>query len=203
MMIERKLYDGISKIAWGYFLLYCNINIAIGGFTVNVLPSFAGFLLFLSAIGLLCEEERELSLLRIPCIVLAVWNGVQWGLDMFGVQTNEVLRIVDFICVLLNLYFHFQLLTNMAGIAEKYQPEDVFLNRKLLQCRTAQTVALTVIFVLTRFQPWLGEVWAYISVLILIAYLAVCFYMMHILFRLRKCIRVPQTDEQGEHGETV
>lgn len=194
MTNENNLYKGISRIAWGYFFLYVNFNIN----SVNLLPQFVGYLLFLSAIGLLREDERDLSLLRIPCILLAAWNAFGRVTDMFGVQTDGVLRIVGLIATLLDLYFHFQLLTDLARIAEKYQSEGDTHDRKLLQCRTAQTVMLTVIFVITQFQPWVGDAWTYISVLILLAYLGVCFYMMYTLFSLRKSLRVPQTENEDE-----
>ena len=56
----QKLYTGIGRAAWGYFFIYFDFNIN----TVSILPSFIGYMLFLSAINCLCEEERELNLLR-------------------------------------------------------------------------------------------------------------------------------------------
>ena len=49
----QKLYSGISKAAWGYFFLYFNINFN----NVSILPSFVGYLLFLSVIKLLNNEN--------------------------------------------------------------------------------------------------------------------------------------------------
>ena len=57
----QKLYSGISKAAWGYFFLYFNINFN----NVSILPSFVGYLLFLSAINLL-KGKSVLAHLRIP-----------------------------------------------------------------------------------------------------------------------------------------
>ena len=43
----QKLYDGISRAAWGYFFVYFDLNI------VDILPDFVGYILFLYAINLL------------------------------------------------------------------------------------------------------------------------------------------------------
>ena len=73
----HKLYTGIGRAAWGYFFIYFDINLN----TVSILPSFIGYLLFLSAINYLCDEQRELNLLRTLGVILALcpWVGkIPW-----------------------------------------------------------------------------------------------------------------------------
>ena len=70
----QKIYDGISKAIWGYFFLYFDINLG----TISILPSFVGYILFLKAIDLLEEEERELSLLKTLGLILVAWNVIEW-----------------------------------------------------------------------------------------------------------------------------
>ena len=74
-MTDREtLYRGASHAAWGYFFLYIDINLG----TLNILPDWAAYLLFLSAIRKLQGERRDLALLRPLGILLAVWNGADW-----------------------------------------------------------------------------------------------------------------------------
>ena len=180
----QKLYSGISKAAWGYFFLYFNINFN----NVSILPSFVGYLLFLSAINLLKEEERELSLLHTLGVIMALWTGVEWLASFVGLNLEGMWQFIDIIISLVNLYFHFQFLTNLASIAAKYQPEGYELDAKLLQYRTLQTVMLTAIEVIIRFQPWLSEAWTVISICMLIVYLIAGICLMKALFDLRKCL---------------
>ena len=70
MTDRHTLYDALSKAAWGYFFLYFDINLG----SVSILPSFIGFLLFLSAIQQLKEERRDLELLRPLGTLLAAWG---------------------------------------------------------------------------------------------------------------------------------
>ena len=180
----QKLYSGISKAAWGYFFLYFNINFN----NVSILPSFVGYLLFLSAIKLLKDEERELSLLHTLGVIMALWTGAEWLVSFVGLKLEGMWQFIDIIISLVNLYFHFQFLTNLASIAAKYQPEGYELDAKLLRYRTLQTVMLTAIEVVIRFHPWLTDVWTVISVCMLIVYLIAGICLMKALFDLRKCL---------------
>lgn len=185
----QKIYDGISKAAWGYFFIYFNINIS----AVSLLPSFIGYILFLLAINCLKDEERELSLLHTLGIMLALWYGAEWVVSWFGINLGGAWQFIDIISSLANLYFHFQLLTNLASIAKKYQPEGYKQDAKLLQYRTIQTLMLTAITIITYLHPWLSDVWPYISAVMLIVYLIAGVCIMKALFNLRKCL---QTNEE-------
>lgn len=180
----QRLYNGVSKAAWGYFFLYFDFNIN----SVSLLPSFVGFLLFLSAIDHLKDEERDLALLRPLGILLALWHGAQWLASWVGVNLDGGSQFIDMIVCLANLYFHFQLLTNLASLAAKYQPSDVFLDAKLLRYRTLQTVMLTGMTVLTDLSSWFVDFWAVISILMAVVYLIAGICLMKALFDLRRVL---------------
>lgn len=183
MTDTQKLYSGISKAAWGYFFLYFNININ----NISVLPNFVGYLLFLSSINLLQDEERELSLLRTLGVILALWTGAGWLFSLVGLKVEGLWQFMDILISLVNLYFHFQLLTNLAAIAAKYQPEGEFLDAKLLRYRTLQTLMLTAIEIIICFQPWFSAIWTVISFCMLLVYVIAGICLMKALFDLRKC----------------
>ena len=185
-MIDRqKLYDGIGKCAWGYIFLYFDINLG----TVSILPDFIAFANFLGAIELLEAEERELSLLRPLGKLLMLWHLAQWGASWFGTDLDGLIPVLDIIICLANLYFHFQLLTNLAAIASRYQTEEEPFDNKLLKYRTRQTVLFTVMMVLSYLSDFLGDAWGYIAVALVIAYLIVGLCMMGVLFDFRKLFR--------------
>ena len=144
MTAYQKLYTGIGRAAWGYFFIYFDFNIN----TVSMLPSFIGYMLFLSAINCLCEEERELNLLRTLGVILTVWHVASWLASWGSIDLDGMLQVVDIIIGVVNIYFHFQLLTNLASIATKYQSADDELDAKLLRYRTLQTVIVILIVVL-------------------------------------------------------
>ena len=185
----QKLYNGISRAAWGYFFVYFDLNIEI----VDILPDFVGYILFLYAINLLQEEERELSLLKPLGIIMTVWTVLVWLGSFRSMQIEGMWQFADIIICLVNLYFHFQLLTNMASIAAKHQSYGYELDVKLLHYRTVQTVMLTGIEIVTCLQPWLPNgMWLLASFCMLIAFVVACICIMRILFNLRKALPMNQ-----------
>ena len=182
----QKLCTGIGRAAWGYFFIYFDINLN----TVSILPSFIGYLLFLSAINHLCDEERELNLLRTLGIILTVWHIASWFASFGAIKLDGMLPAVDIIIGVVNIYFHFQLLTNLASIAAKYQSEDHEFDAKLLRYRTTQTVMLTAVIILGYLAKWQTELVTVISVGMIIVYLIVAVLLMKALFDLRRDISI-------------
>ncbi len=137
MTDKETLYSGLSNAAWGYFLLHFNFNLGLNGMTINILPEFAGCLLLLSAIGKLSGWRRDLRLLRPLCILLAAWHGVKWVLAIVGINLDTIQFIyLGLIVMVATLYFHFQFLTDMAALAEQFQPEGETLDKRILRRRT-------------------------------------------------------------------
>lgn len=189
MMEYENRYNGIRKVFWGYFFLYFNINIE----SVSILPSFVGYLLFLSAIGCMEEEERELSLLRPLGGILAAWHGVTWLISWGGVTLDGRFPVVDILMGLINLYFHFQLLTNMASIARKHQPEDYSLDAELLRYRTVQTVILTAMILLGYVSEWFRNFGVVAALGMAIVYLIAGLGLMKNLHELKGCLPEEET----------
>ena len=196
----HKLYTGIGRAAWGYFFIYFDINLN----TVSILPSFIGYLLFLSAINYLCDEERELNLIRMLGMILTVWHIASWLASWGAVDLDGMLQVIDIIIGVVNIYFHFQLLTNLASIATKYQSEGHEFDAKLLHYRTMQTVMLTAVIVLGYLVKWQAELVTFVSVGIIIVYLIVAILLMKALFDLRRCLRIDNdSDEEDSDTEEI
>ena len=140
----ETLYRGASHAAWGYFFLYLDINLG----SLNILPDWAAYALFLSAIGKLQGERRDLALLRPLGLLLAVWNGADWALALFGGGVSGHFPPLDLVVGVIQMYFHFQLLTNVADIA-RIDPQR---SRSVLRLRNFRTVFVTLLAL-----PWQPE----------------------------------------------
>lgn len=142
---HEKLYRGVSHAAWAYFFLYFDINLG----SLNILPDFMCYVLLWSAIGCLEEEERDLALLRPLCVLLGVWAGADWVFTLLGGTLDGRFRPMDLLLAVAAIYFHFQLFTDFAHLAARYQPPGEELDRSLLRLRTVHTLLLTAVAVLT------------------------------------------------------
>ena len=185
MTHRQTLYDAISKAAWGYFFLYFDLKLN----SVSVLPSFVGFLLFLSAIKLMKEERRDLELLRPLGTLLAVWHGGNWLASWLGTSLDGLFPMVDLIISLAGVYFHFQMLTDFAALAARYQQPEQDLDRRLLKWRTRQTLLLTAISLCAYPLRFLTELWEPTLIVLAIAGFITSLCIMFTLFDLRRIFR--------------
>lgn len=192
----NKIYNGISKAIWGYFFLYFNINLG----TISILPSFIGYILFLKSIDLLQEEERELSLLKTLDVILGIWEGIQWLANCVGYSFDGKWQFLNLIIGLVNLYFHFQFLTNLASIATKHQQENCIYDKNLLSYRTILTILQTIFIVFTSLNFFSEEVIVYITLALGIIFVIVCIGMMVILNQLRKHLK---NDEETKENSIM
>jgi len=187
MTEQKNLYTGASMAAWGYFFLYIDINLG----RLNILPAFVGILLFMRAIALLKGERRDLELLRPLGVLLVAWHTAEWALQLVGVTLEGRLEILSLIVVLVSLYFHFQLLTDLAALAEKYQQPGEGLARWLLTWRSIQTIMLTALALLRCMAGFLALWWEYILIAVAIVQLIAGLCLMLALFSLRKIFLRP------------
>lgn len=195
MLDREQLYTGLSQAAWGYFLLLLNFNLNFNNtISINLLPSFAGALLLLSAINKLSAERRDLKLLRPLCILLVVWHLADWVLNLVGFSVSGHFLFLDLLVGVATLYFHFQFLTDMAALAEQYQPEGSDLNRRILNRRTALLILSTALELTSSLVQFIGtEQQAAVTLAgalcALLALLVIVILIMRALFELRRCVR--------------
>lgn len=197
MSDQNQLYEGLSNTAWGYFFLFINFDLNIDSISVNILPPFVGCLLLLSAIKKLTPERRDLALLRPLCILLAAWHAASWALALVGIKLGEMrLVFLDLLVLAATLYFHFQYLTDVAALAERYQSEEEHLDKDIRGCRTDLILLLTASNAagyLVQFQPFQegvgGAMTAALAICLTVATLILIVLLMMALFRLRRDVR--------------
>ena len=142
MTDRERLGKAVGKIAWGYFFIYFNINLG----TIDLLPTFVGYIFILNSIDTLAEEERSTALLKPLLYILIVWEILKWinGFVNFT-PSGYIYTLINTIVIVISIYYNFQLFTNLSSIAEK-----LFCKEKdgLLILRTVYTILLTVVSVL-------------------------------------------------------
>ena len=181
-MNRAGIYYGLTKIAWAFVLLY--IDISLG--TLNLLPDWAGYLLIWQAISLLSGERRALELLRPFCLGLGLWSAAGWLLTLFSRSLSAGFLPLSVVVRVVSIYLSFQLLTDLAALAEQHQGEGWTLDRKLRFCRSV-TAVLSVIPFLPL--PWKDGVMLVPSLLLILCQAAVSILILYYLFSLRKFFR--------------
>ena len=164
------LYMAVKNVAWGYLFLHLHFNIG----TLDLIPDWVGYLLILAALPVLAGEVRTASLLPPLAVGLAVWEGLKWLLNLFGGAPE--LPLLTLLATVIALYFHFQLLTDIAVVADLHGYPKA---KRIRTLRTVQTV------VITAFALPLGwESWEYGAIILMIVGLIATFWICAVLFSL-------------------
>lgn len=175
-MTERNpIADAVSTIAWACVILHLDFNLG----RLNLLGNWIGYWMIADAVKKLGSENPEAALLESLAVGLAVWDGicnVLWLL--LGVRVN--IYAVNIVVFALMLYLRFQLLTNLAEIAETHGCPQ---KGKLLILRTVQTLLLTASVPLPEFGA--GSIGYYVTVAV---NAVVAVWILVLLFSLRKSL---------------
>lgn len=186
---KRELCYCIGRVAWGYIFIHCHLNIG----AVDILPDWLGYLLMTTVLSALSEEAESLKLLRPLGIVLTAWSLLTW---IAGIFTFEIdLYLMQVMISIISMYFHFQLLTDIAGISMKYETPE---HRQILKLRTVEVIMLTIIplqqllatmpVTIRGVEDFMAGFAAGVNAGIVIVMLVVMIWLCKLLFNLKKSL---------------
>ena len=181
-MNNQNIRHALSRIAWAYLLILLNFRIN----DLDLLPNWAGYLLIFLAIGQLSGELRNLPLLKPFCILLGIAAGVDWlALPLSGAELTGRFFLLSALVACVALYFHFQLLTDLALLADGPGNAPV-LARRLRVCRNIDAVLQIAVTLLSTLPLPAEEAWVQLpAVLLLLFWLGTRVVIAVSLFVLR------------------
>lgn len=188
------ILKALTRAIWGYIFLCFDFNFNTGAGIFNILPTFIGYLLFMSVVKLLQNSIKEISLLKVPLVILTIWSIADGIVSIAGVSAGTFLPIVSLIVSILNMYFVFQFLTNLAYIAQRCQYEGCTFDKKLRFFRTVQTILLTISAILTMLISFLDlerEIYLYASIILALIMTINSLCIIITLSRLKKNLIKP------------
>ena len=172
---REQLSNALRKIFWGYIFLYFDINLG----TIDILPAWIAYILFKQAIqGSIEVEEESAKLLKPICLVLIIYRFIDWFVLMFGIEMNVL--ILTEVFAVISLYFHFQFLTNIANIADKY---SYFGTNALLHLRTIHTILMTILTFTVHFE----EIY-WLSIMIVVVQVIITSFICSVIDKFRRYI---------------
>ena len=174
-MEQKNIAYTIKCIAWGYVLIHLHFNIA----TLDLLPDWLGYLFFFDALPVLATFVPSALLLKPFGLVLTIWSGIEWILKLFSISFD--IYLLELCISLIALYFHFQLLTNLAELAKQHNcPQE----KSILVLRTVRTVLATIFFL-----PFPWEQYQILSLVIIGIQLILVIWLCSVLFSFAKSLQ--------------
>lgn len=199
-METKTLSSAIKKIAISYILIYVHVNISV----IDILPDWLGYFLIVSVLPVISEKEKSAQLLKPFGIAIGVWNILETILSLMGAEWN--LTIISLVFNVVTIYFHFQLITNIANLDIEEAKK-----KRLLNLRTA-TVLLHTVTSLALLVPTMFdidyEIYSYFVIVMLIPQLVICFWISGELFKISKALKekeveLSETTEATEGNEVA
>jgi len=181
-MSREALITAVRRVAWGYIFLHLNFSLG----SINLLPDWAGYLLILTAIPILDKELGSSHLLRPLGYMLTTWAVWRWLLDcinephLFAIDLYGLETVVSVI----SLYFHFQLLTELAEIAKRY---DCPQEHRILTLRTVRTILFTAALPFTTLFPR-SDFTEWALIILLVIQVIVALWLMIVLMGLKNSL---------------
>lgn len=194
-METKTLSSAIKKIAISYILIYVHVNISV----IDILPDWLGYFLIVSVLPVISEKEKSAQLLKPFGIAIGVWNILENILSLMGAEWN--LTIISLVFNVVTIYFHFQLITNIANLDIEEAKK-----KRLLNLRTA-TVLLHTVTSLALLVPTLFdidyEIYSYFVIVMLIPQLVICIWISFELFKISKDMKEKEVELSETTEETA
>ncbi|MBE6815307.1 MAG: hypothetical protein E7522_07670 [Ruminococcaceae bacterium] len=194
-METKTLSSAIKKIAISYILIYLHVNISV----IDILPDWLGYFLIVSVLPIISEKEKSAQLLKPFGIAIGVWNIFEDVLKIAGDELN--LTVISLVFSIITIYFHFQLITNIANLDIEEAKK-----KRLLNLRTA-TVLLHTVMSLALLVPTMFdidyEIYSYFVIVMLIPQLVICFWISFELFKISKDMKEKEVELSETTEETA
>ncbi|WP_273400880.1 hypothetical protein [Traorella massiliensis] len=126
----------INKIAISYLIFFISINLG----TLDCVPDWIGYWMIYNSLEIIAIYEKSVKLLKPLTIILIAYELIIWLISAFGIVFDNYSISVLFAA--LSLYFHYQLLTNLADIAQSHQCKQA---KRIRQLRDVRTILSTII----------------------------------------------------------
>lgn len=125
----------VKRVAIAYLVLFFSVRL---GF-LEIIPNWLAYWMIYRSLANISLYEKSSELLKPLAIVLGIYEFAAWLLPIFDTTIGSYMILL--IVTVLSLYFHYQLLTNLADIAQR---QGHSCAKRIRQLRNARTVLITI-----------------------------------------------------------
>ena len=109
----------MKKLFWGFFFIYIDFHLDINAVRIGLIPTFVGYLLLLGGISELMAENPHFERVRTPSIVMAVYTGILYVCDLFGLGLSMpylISILLSIISCVLSYYISYHVIEGVIEI---------------------------------------------------------------------------------------
>lgn len=102
-------------------MIFINFYVTINGHTLNLLPTFAGYILLYRAAGELLGESGRFGKLRPFAVAVAIYTGILWVGDLLGVTgANWLSTLLELAALAVALYISWSVIQAILEMETHY-----------------------------------------------------------------------------------
>lgn len=109
----------MSKIFWGFFFVFLNFNLNLGGHVINLLPTFAGYWILVRGMDALSGESGSFAALRPFAVGMGVYTAILWVGDLLAITSyGPVSVLLGLAAALVSLYIAWGVAAALADVEQ-------------------------------------------------------------------------------------
>lgn len=115
----------MGKLFVGFLLILLDFNLNFGDFTIGLIPDFIGCVILVNGFSELADESRIFGSLRSLGILLGIYSGLVYVLDLFGLggHLGILSLLLGIVYTFLYLYISYRVILGIRDMERTYQAD--------------------------------------------------------------------------------
>lgn len=163
----------MKKLMIGLLMVFLDFNLTLNSNVIGLIPDFIGYIIMIKGLEEMAGESPQFSKVKPYTVGMAVYAGVLYALDLFGITVSlgpfSFLLVVVSVAVSLHISY-----TIVMGVREMEARYGTDLNGEQLESRWKITAVFTIAGLVSLLIPVLAMIiliiMAVIYVLFLVAF---------------------------------
>jgi len=112
----------MKKIFIGLLLVFLDFNLTLNNSVIGLIPDFVGYIVMIKGLEEMTEESPLFPKVRPFAIGMAVYTGILYALDLFGIAvSDDVLSfLLAVVSMAVSLYISYNLVMGVRDMEDRY-----------------------------------------------------------------------------------
>ena len=161
----------MEKLFTGMLLIWLDVDITLDTCKIGLLPDFVGYIILMQGLRTLQEESPHFGKVRPWALAMAVYSGVLYAMDLFGVSLDMPFMAwcLGLAAVIAGLAVQYGI---VAGVQDMETAHDWQLQGEKLRTLWLALAVMQVMCSLLYWVPWLSIMLAIAAFIVSICFLA-------------------------------
>lgn len=160
----------MKKIFIGLLLVFLDFNLTLNNSVIGLIPDFIGYIVMVKGLEEMADESPLFPKVRPYTVGMAVYTGVLYALDLFGIigLASVLSFLLGVVALAVSLYISYNIVMGVREMEERYETN---LNGEQLKSRWTIVAVFSIASIVAQLVP------TTLAIILLI-----CVFIVYILF---------------------